>query len=149
LFFLNSQTANDQFGTRNQFYGGQVGGRLSWQSDRFSIDAAGKIALGATHQVVNIQGGSSQFALPGGFAPTPGVFLGGIYAQPTNIGRRTVNDFTVLPSLELKLGYQITQGIRAFIGYDFLYWNQVVRPGNQIDRNLNPTQSVLFGNGAL
>ena len=38
---------------------------------------------------------------------------------------------------------------RLFAGYDFLYWNQVVRPGSQIDRNVNLTQSTLLGNGAL
>lgn len=146
LLFFNTTVLNDQFGTRNQFYGGQVGGRVSWQRDRLSVDVTGKVALGATHQVVNIQGDITQ-SDPGAFAP--GTFPGGLYAQPTNIGRRTANEFTVLPAVELKLGYQITPRLRASAGYDFMYWNQVVRPGNQIDRNINQSQSPIFGGGAL
>ena len=33
---------NDHFNTRNQFYGGQLGTRLSWQRYGFSLDLAGK-----------------------------------------------------------------------------------------------------------
>ena len=65
------------------------------------------------------------------------------------MGRRTANQFSVIPSVEMKLAYQFTERGRAMIGYDFIYWNQVVRPGNQIDRNLNQSQSPIFGGGAL
>jgi hypothetical protein len=34
-------------------------------------------------------------------------------------------------------------------GYDFLYWSRVARPGEQIDRSLNLTQSPVFGTGTL
>jgi Putative beta barrel porin-7 (BBP7) len=133
---------NDRFGTRNQFYGGQIGGRLNWQCNRLDVDLTGKLGLGATHQVVEIQGSTTQ---SGPFAPTPGTFPGGFFTQPSNIGRFTANQFTVIPAMELKIGYQITPRCRAFAGYDFLYWNQVVRPGNQIDRNINTTQSTVLG----
>ena len=150
LIFLNTAVFSDQFATRNQFYGGQFGGRMSYQQDRLSVDVTTKVALGATHQVVDIQGNSSLTVPPGGFplapiASTPG----GIFTQPSNIGRRTGNEFSVMPTVELKLGYQITPRMRVFTGYDFMYWNQVVRPGNQMDHNLNLTQSPIFGGGAL
>jgi hypothetical protein len=144
-FSVNPNTVTllqDGFNTRNQFYGGQVGGRFNWQRDRLSLDVTGKLALGATHQVVDIQGSSTQ---TGPFAATPGTFPGGFFAQPSNIGRTSANQFAVLPSLEMKVGYQITERLRAFVGYDVLYWNQVVRPGNQIDRNVNLTQSSVLG----
>ena len=32
----------------------------------------------------------------------------------------------------------------VFAGYSFLYVNSVVRPGNQINRNINPTPSVSW-----
>ena len=146
LLFNNTTVLNDHFGTRNQFYGSQLGSRVSWQRDRLSVDVTGKVALGMTHEVVQIQGDISQGG-PGAFAP--GTFPGGLYAQPTNIGRRTSNQFTVLPAVELKVGYQITSRMRAVAGYDFMYWNQVVRPGSQIDRNINASQSPIFGGGAL
>jgi hypothetical protein len=37
----------------------------------------------------------------------------------------------------------------VFAGYDFMYMNSVVRPGNQVDRNINLTQSSVLGYGAI
>jgi hypothetical protein len=45
--------------------------------------------------------------------------------------------FTVVPELGLNIGYQLTNHIRAFVGYNFLYWSSVVRPGDQIDPRVN------------
>lgn len=146
LLFINTTVLNDRFGTRNQFAGGQLGSRVSLQADRFFVDVIGKVALGGTHGVVNVQGDISQSG-PGAFAP--GTFAGGLFTQPTNIGRRTETRFSIIPAVEVHAGIQLTDRIRATIGYDFLYWTQVVRPGNQIDRNINPSQSPLFGAGAL
>jgi hypothetical protein len=132
---------HDQFSTRNQFYGGQLGGRLSWSADHLSLDATAKVALGGTQQVVDIQGNS--FVSSSGFVP------GGFYAQPSNIGRFCASQFGVIPSLELRFNYQPFRMWRLFVGYDFMYWSQVVRPGNQLDRNINVTQSAVLGNGVL
>jgi Putative beta barrel porin-7 (BBP7) len=136
---------NDSFNTRNQFYGGQLGTRVSWHGERLSLDLAAKVALGATSQTVDIQGSTGQFGP--GFG---GVSPGGFFAQPSNIGRYSATEFSVIPAAEFKLGYQLSRSTRFFIGYDFIYWNQVVRPGNQIDRNINITQaSNLGGSGTL
>ena len=142
LVFQNVQSLNDRFDTRNQFYGGQIGLRSSWQRDRLSMDLTGKVALGSTHQVVNIAGNIAESPL------LPPTSAGGLFTQSSNIGRTTANQFTVIPNVELKLGYRLTQRLTASVGYDFMYWNQVVRPGNQIDRNVNLTQNgVLDPNG--
>ena len=135
---------SDQFNTRNQFYGGQVGGRFSWQGDRFALDVTGKLALGATHQTVDISGFSAQTG-PGG---PNGVFPGGFFTQPSNIGHFTANQFGLIPSVEMKFYWLLTSRLRAFVGYDFMYWNQVVRPGSQVDRNINLNQTgTVFNNG--
>ena len=141
----NVTILQDQFGTRNQFYGGQIGARAAWQFNRFSLDATGKLALGSNHETVDIAGQSIQ---SGPTAPSPGSFPGGFYAQPSNIGNRSENQFAVLPSLQLKVSYQFTERWRAFVGYDVMYWNQVVRPGNEMDRNVNLTQSPVLFPGA-
>ena len=41
-----------------------------------------------------------------------------------------------MPEAQIKLGYNITPAIRLIVGYDFLYWSNVVRPTDQIDRNV-------------
>jgi hypothetical protein len=128
---------NDRFSTHNQFSGGQLGARINWNLNRLAFDATGKLAMGTTHQVVDIHGSSSLSD------------NGGFFAQPSNIGRTTANRFGIIPTLELKLRYNIYSSWQLFFGYDFMYWNQVVRPGNQVDRNLNLTQSSVFGTGTL
>jgi Putative beta barrel porin-7 (BBP7) len=135
-----TSTIADRFQTRNQFYGGQIGAKASYCWDFLSLDFVGKLALGDSHQVVNIMGISTQTAT----GPTPGTFPGGFFAQPTNIGRQARDEFTVVPEFEIKVGCCICPGVRAFVGYDILYWNQVVRPGSQIDRNLNLSQSPVI-----
>jgi Putative beta barrel porin-7 (BBP7) len=134
----------DSFETRNQFYGGQIGGKFSYHWNFLTFEFVGKIALGDSHQVVNILGVSSQ---SGPNSPTPGSFVGGLFAQPTNIGRQTQNEFTVVPEGIFKVDCTLCCGLHAFIGYDIMYWNQVVRPGAEINRDLNVTQSaVISGN---
>jgi hypothetical protein len=136
---------SDQFNTRNQFYGGQVGARINWQNERFGLDLTGKLALGATHQTVDIQGASLQTG-PGG---VNGTFPGGFFTQTSNMGHFATNQFAVIPAVEMKFSVFITPQWRAFVGYDFMYWSQVVRPGNQVDGNINLSQSAVLGSGAL
>ena len=55
-----------------------------------------------------------------------------------------------MPEGQLNLGWQLRPNVYATVGYTFLYWSNVLRPGNQIDRNVNasliPT-SQDFGRG--
>ena len=138
-------TQNDHFGTRNQFYGGQVGAKLNLEAGGFSLDVTAKLAAGVTHQTVDIQGSSTQTG-PGG---VNGTFPGGFFTQPSNIGHYTANQFGIVPAVELKLRYFILPSFNVFAGYDFMYMNSVVRPGSQVDRNINLTQSAVLGGGGL
>jgi Putative beta barrel porin-7 (BBP7) len=141
-------TFDDHFDTFNRFYGGQIGGRVHWQYDVWVVEVSSKIALGGMHQLVDVQGDSSQY---GPKASPAGSFPSGFFAQASNTGQRTANPLVAMPSLQAKLGYQITPHLRFSAGYGILYWNQVVRPGDQIDRNINLTQSPILGatNGTL
>jgi hypothetical protein len=40
----------------------------------------------------------------------------------------------------VRLGAQVTERMRAFVGYNFLYWSNVARAGEQIDLRVNPNQ---------
>lgn len=149
LLFPSTTTFIDQFNTRNQFYGGQIGSRVSWGDGRFSIDVSGKVAIGSTYQSVDVHGAITQ---SGAAAITPGTFRGGFFTQATNLGQATSNTLSVIPSVDLKVGYQFTKRLRGTVGYDFIWWSNVVRPGDQIDRNINLSQSPVFtplGGGTL
>src|SRR5207245_507774 len=65
-------------------------------------------------------------------------------ALSSNIGQHNRTVFSVVPEVGLTLGYQLTDTIRLYAGYNFLYWTNVVRPGEQIDRNLDVTKIPNF-----
>jgi hypothetical protein len=89
-----------------------------------------KVALGPTQQMVNIQGST----LVNGTTRLEG----GLLALSSNIGHYSRDVFTVVPEVGLNLGYQLTDHLRLFVGYNFLYWSSVVRPGNTVQRAINP-----------
>lgn len=136
----NQQTWRDRFYTQNNFYGGQLGSKLSWTNGLFLVDFTGKVALGGTQQVVSVSGSSTNSDAG---AANPGSFPGGaVFALPSNLGRRVEDDFTVVPQLQLKVGCNLTRFCTGFCGYDFLYWSSVVRAGDQLDRRVNDSQAI-------
>lgn len=121
----------DQFNTRNQFYGGQAGLRSTLNKGRFSLELSGTVALGSNHETVIIQGVRTNSAIAEGNVES------GLLAFPTNIGSYSRNQFTVIPELKANVGFDLVRWLRPFISYQFLYWNKVVMPGEQIDRAVN------------
>ncbi len=132
---------HDQFSTYNRFYGGQVGARAEVQRGNLFVNVLAKVALGTTDQVVDVAG--STIITPQGKSSTVG--NGGLLAQPTNSGRFSQDRFAVVPEVGVNVGYQATKHLRVFAGYNFLYCSNVVRPGDQIDRTVNPTQLPTTG----
>ncbi len=139
-FANNNIVGTDFFGTRNQFYGGQVGVFGEWRRGRFSVETWAQVALGDTHQDLRIDG-SQVLTTPTGATQ---VFKGDLLALPSNIGHTSRDRFSVVPEVDLNVGYWVTDHVRAFVGYDWLYWNNVIRPGGQIDRNIDISQIPNF-----
>lgn len=130
----------DRFQTENQFYGGQLGAVAESRFGRFSCQLRGTVGLGNTHQSVTISG--SQLAIfPNGVQT---VSPGNLLALPTNIGVWSANRFAVVPEVGVNLGYQATAHMRFNAGYTLLYWSSVMRPGDQVNLNINPTQIPNF-----
>lgn len=131
---------SDFFGTRNDFYGGQVGAVGEYRWDRWVVDVRATIALGVNDQRLTIAG-NQVVTLPGA---APQLFTGGLLAEPSNIGQFDRQPFSVLPEVTFNVGYQLTDSMKVYIGYDFLYWTNVIRPGDQIDRAIDVTQVPNF-----
>jgi len=98
------------------------------------VNFLGKIALGDSHETVSING-STQQTPPGG---TTTSVPGGLLALSSNIGRYTKDEFAAVPELGINFGYQINPLVRAYVGYSFIYLSDVARPGDQINRSVNP-----------
>jgi hypothetical protein len=125
-------TVLDQFRTRNLFNGGQVGAEVQYQWGRWFVGGKALIALGDTHEVVEIAGSTTVVPVNGGAVP----LAGGNFATLQN-GRYEKDRFAVAPEAQLKVGYQFTPWLRGTLGYDFLYLSSVLRPGNQIDNSFD------------
>ena len=145
----------DVFDARNRFYGGQLGVRGEYRRGSWIAGGTAKMALGVMRQAVDVSGGfvTSEFnpilgpddqLLGFGAAQQFGT---GFFAQRTNIGSHDRNVFAVVPELSLNVGYDLTSWASVFVGYTFLYASNVARAANQIDRNLNPSQSELLSAG--
>jgi hypothetical protein len=130
----------DRFSTENRFNGAQVGVIAEMRRCCWTLETALKLALGNTHSQVDIDGQTVvRVPLQGGGVDedtTPA----GLLAQETNIGTYEQDDFAVVPELSVNLGYELTCNLRVTVGYTFLYWSRVARPGDQIDTDLNLTQ---------
>jgi hypothetical protein len=127
-------TYHDNFQTFNRFYGGQIGLETESRVGPLVLTVTGKVAFGETRQTVKI-GGDSLVVMPDGtsvYDPTRGFLV-----QPTNIGRFSRNQFSVVPELIANLAWEFNEHVRVSVGYNFLFWTNVVRPGEQIDTNLN------------
>jgi hypothetical protein len=134
-------TANDIFQTQNGFYGSSIGVRARYLYGPFSVEAAASVALGASREVLNVNGGFAVINFQGPMRTGPE----GVFAQPANEGQFSATRFAIVPEVQLKLGYNITPAMLVTIGYDFLYDSNVIRPTDQIDRNIPKGQTFLQG----
>lgn len=140
----------DRIQTRSEFYGGQFGARGEYRMGGFFVNARGKLAFGSSHEIVAIDGASrlSNSIAAGGTVQPPITVPNGFLALSSNVGRYSRDRFSVVPEIGFNVGYQCCETIRLFMGYTFLYWSDVVRPGDQVSRTINPTTiptSQAFG----
>jgi hypothetical protein len=132
---------DDRFDTANRFYGGQAGVAGRWTTGRWSVDFRGTLGLGVVRQVATINGSAIFNNLDG----STDRFQGGLLALRTNIGRFTQSKFGVLPEIGVNVGYQLTDTLRVFGGYNFLWLNSVLRPGDVIDPVIDIVNVPRFG----
>jgi hypothetical protein len=129
-------SVRDLFVTHDDFFGGQIGVRGEYRWNRWIINAAAKVGLGSTEQDVALSG-HTVLTLPDGSNRT---VLGGLFTQPSNLGHHEREQVSVISEVGLHVGYAVTENLKIQVGYDFLYWNDVARPGAEINRNINSRQ---------
>jgi hypothetical protein len=100
------------------------------------VSLAARIALGGMRQQVVIAGQTI-------FSPPDSddtVSPRGLLAQPSNIGQYERTRVAFSPQLDLTARYHVANGLMVSLGYSFVYWNNVMLAGNQIDRSINQSQ---------
>jgi hypothetical protein len=135
---------SDRFATSNNFYGGLIGLSGEKQRGMFFVGGRVTVAFGVNAQNIDIRG--STLTIPPTGPPTASI--GGLLAQPSNIGHYNRSAFAVLPEAGIRAGILLTDHARVFLGYNFLYLSNVVRAGDQIDLRLNPNLLPPSSTGA-
>jgi hypothetical protein len=133
----------DEFACRNQFLGANVGFEAELRCNRFFCDITGKIALGDQNESLHVSGFTNNRT-----AGIDTTTQGGVLALAGNSGEFGDNEFAYVPEVTVKLGYQWTQRLSTYIGYNGLYISRLQRPGDQIDPVINPSflpVSQFFG----
>lgn len=132
----------DQFDADNRFHGGQLGLHADITRGPIFAELTGKIGLGQSVEIVKISG-QTVAVTPG--SPFPLIYpdAAGVLGQPSNAGRTARSVFAVLPEAAVKLGCRFRDHSRLYVGYNFLYLSDAVRPGDQIDRGLDPAAVPL------
>jgi hypothetical protein len=129
------------FATRNQFIGGQIGSRFGVARGPLSLDLTTKLAFGETHLVSAVAGSP----LTSGTSVLPPLVPGPLLALPSNVGRSASDRITVVPEFNLRLRWQLGDHAYLTLGYNLLYWNKILCPGDQMDSHVNTTELPFRG----
>jgi hypothetical protein len=137
----------DQYTAVNQFNGAVLGFKTDARYGMFTSSLFGKIAVGEMHERVTLNGVGSfndptgaSGNLPGSSAVVGGLpggglgqFYGGVLVNAANIGTYVHDRFTYIPEVGLNFGIALTKGLTGYIGGNFLYFPNLVRPGNLVN----------------
>lgn len=135
--------AQDRFSTETHFYGLQFGTRYQLERGPWSLNVMGKVGLGANVRTLTIAGNGGVFDE---LEPGDPIQTGyGVFALPGNIGRHSDARFSAVPEVRLSFGYQATRSLRVTLGYDFTYWSEVARAGDQFDTNVQSGGTIPAG----
>jgi hypothetical protein len=139
-------TRVDRFAAVNQFDGADLGFRGWWSKNgKLAITTTSRVALGSTSNTILVNGFTNVRAAGPPVTTTP--YTGGVLAQSSNIGRRSIQDFGTVAELGIGLSWQPGCYWKFNLGYTWFYWNQVARALDHIDRALD-TDQLAPNNGA-
>jgi hypothetical protein len=117
----------DEINTENSFHGVILGILTEHQMCCMTIRGKARVSVGSMHQRVDIDGGTSINGVLDQNEP------GGLFTATSNIGSRSQDQFCAVTEAGIALGYYINPNVQFTVGYNLIYWSNVVRPGEQID----------------
>lgn len=131
----------DSFSADNHFFGGQLGIALDgWFMECLCFETSARVAIGNTNQQIKVFGNQVRTFEDGSTTNS----LGGLLALPSNIGKRNINKFTQVPEIDFKVKAPIGRYLTLSSGFSAMYWSNVLRASEQIDRSIDITQIPNF-----
>jgi hypothetical protein len=134
----------DHWHTHDAYYGGQVGVCGEWAVGRWLLALRATVGLGGDDQLVQASGDRT-FQTPAVRVVSPY----GLAVQPSNAGDSERGDLDMVSEVNANVGYRLTCWARVYAGYTFLYWNNPIRAGDQVDLVINPNQPTPPGRPAI
>jgi hypothetical protein len=116
----------DEFHTRNYFIGGQAGVWIKENIGPFVADVQAACALGYSYSNLIVLGRNNV-----GFNTQ-------LLTNDANIGYFGTSYFAVIPEVSGNLAFNVTPKIQVRVGYSFLAYIDVQRPGDQIVPTITP-----------
>ncbi|HLW68771.1 MAG TPA: BBP7 family outer membrane beta-barrel protein [Gemmataceae bacterium] len=124
--FAGPAAVLEEFHTRNYFIGGQVGFWLKENLGAFVADLQAKCAVGYSYANLIVLGSNTDAS------------NSQMFTNDRNIGYFGTNYFSVIPEVDGNLALKVTDHIQVRIGYSFLAYLNVQRPGDQLVAALAP-----------
>jgi len=126
--------STDNFNTRNEFHGIDLGFRSQFIWDRLTIDVLTKLAVGRINRTIDING-QQTISTPGFGTITRD---GGVLALGSNSGLSSSGDWKVLPEAGVNLNWQVGSNLNMRFGYTFMLLNGIARVVDKVDTTINP-----------
>ena len=127
----------DSFRTRNIFHGGLIGLSSDINGGDYTVSFLAKVGLGSVNHSI-VTSGSSVITDPGGGTNT----LEGLLVRNSNQGEFSSNRFTAIPEFSVRYTKHLNDSLDFSLGYSVIYWGHAVQPGNQVDINVDMTNTT-------
>ncbi len=131
---VQSIAVTDRFDANNEFHAGHFGLRGDYRCGRLGVEVLARFAFGNMRQTVNIAGSTITTDANGGTS----VRDSGLLAQAsTNAGLHVQDAFSFMDETGIKLVFYPVERLKLSLGYTLMYWSSVVRPGDEIDTEVD------------
>ena len=124
----------EDYETDDRLYLGQVGAEYQTRFGPLTADLTAKVAAGPVEEHLTASATSRVITPTGAVTTTIGR---GLYVEPGDAGSFRTWRVAVVPEADLHVGYDFNNYIRLTVGYTFLYASNVIRPGDQVNENVN------------
>jgi hypothetical protein len=126
---------SDNFTCYNEVVGGQIGATFRRRWDRLALDVTSKLGVGQNYQTVKISGSTVQRDDTLGEITVAN--NQGLFAQPTNVGIYHREQISVVPEINLNVGFYLNDNCKFSVGWGLFHMSNVVRPGALLDPRIN------------
>lgn len=121
----------DHFATENKYNAAYFGLAGEFRRGCWSLEMALRFGFGNMNQNAIISGSTTTQS---GVPPITNSTNSGLLAQSaTNGGTHTRDEFAFAEDISFKLAYRPIERLKLTLGYSLMYWSDVLRPGDQIN----------------